>query len=256
MVTGASSGIGEAFAKRFAKENWNVILTARAIDKLNALSDELIQKHQIKTLVIQMDLSRPSACRQIFDKVKSSKIEIDCLVNNAGFGAVGRFTDRDIYRELEMVDVNVRAVLELTHLFLPGMIEQKHGFVINVSSTASFQPIPYLATYSATKAFVTSLSESLWAECQGTGVKVINLCPGRTKTNFGIVAGQKVTQHDIRPTQTSEAVVEDTFRAMRKNSPTVVTNPFDNLLRFVERFVSRKVVVSVAGKLAKRLGYR
>lgn len=256
LVTGASSGIGEAFARRFAREGWNVILVARSVDKLNELAEEFRRNHAVQTLVIGADLRVPTACRDIFEKVKGQGIFLDCLVNNAGFGTVGSFADIDLLRELEMVDVNVRAVLELTHHFLPQMIGRRKGTIINVSSTASFQPIPYLATYSATKAFVTSLSEALWGECRGTGVHVLNLCPGRTKTHFGKVAGQKIEgKNDFRPSQSPEAVVDMAFKALRKNNPTLVTNPLDNSLRFLERFVTRKFAVSTAAKIAKWVGY-
>ena len=256
LVTGASSGIGEAFAKRFAKDGWNVVLAARSVDKLNALAHDFTKSHGAKTLVIGTDLRLQTACRDIYEKTRAAGIQVDCLVNNAGFGAVGLFAEINCARELEMVDVNVRALLELTHLYLPEMIKRRSGTIINVSSTAGFQSIPYLATYSATKAFVTSLSEALWAECKGTGVRVLNLCPGRTKTNFGVVAGQKSNPRDIRPTQTVEEVVGLALKALKKNKPTVVTNPYDNTLRFLGRFLSRKFVVTVAGKLARRVGYR
>ncbi len=256
LVTGASSGIGEAFAKRFAKEGWRVVLVARSIDKLNALAHDFAKSYGVKTLVIGTDLRLQTACRDIYEKTRAAGIQVDCLVNNAGFGTVGEFSQIDCARELEMVDVNVRAVLELTHLFLPRMIERKKGWIVNVSSTAGFQPIPYLATYSATKAFVTILSEALWVECKDKGVQVLNFCPGRTKTNFAAAAGQKINHKDIRPTQTSEEVVDLAFEAMLKNKPTLVTNPYDNALLFLERFISRRFVVWVAGRLAKRMGYQ
>lgn len=256
LVTGASSGIGEVFTKRFARENWNVILTARSDSKLNELAGELESAYGIETLVIAADLRVPTACREIFKRVSDSGIQLDCLVNNAGFGTVGDFSKIDVTRELEMVDVNVKAVLELTHLFLPQMFQKKQGTVINVSSTASFQPIPYLTTYSATKAFVTSLSEALWYECKQNGVHVLNFCPGRTKTNFARAAGQNPNPKDFRPSQTSEEVVEMAFKAMKRKTMTLVTNPYDDFLRFFERFLPRKTVISIVGKLSKRMGYR
>lgn len=256
LVTGASSGIGEAFARRFAREGWNVVLVARSLEKLNQLAEELREAHKVETYVILADLRLPLACREINERIKAKGIILDCLVNNAGFGTVGPFSKVDFYRDLEMVDVNVRALLELTHLFLPGMMERKKGIIINVSSTASFQPIPYLATYAATKAFVTSLSEALWYECRGSGVRVLNFCPGRTKTNFGVVAGRKPGVKDIRPSQMPEEVVDQAFRAMRRNRPTMITNAYDRALCFLTRFFSRKFVVSAAGKLSGKMGYR
>ncbi len=256
LITGASSGIGEALARRFAKGGWNVILVARSVDKLNALAHELSAAHGVKTLVIGADLRVVTACRDIVEKIKAADVTLDCLVNNAGFGAVGAFEEISLLKQLEMIDVNVKALLELTHLFLPEMIQRKHGFIINVSSTAGFQPVPYLATYAATKAFVTIFSESLWAECKGSGVQVMNLCPGRTShTNFSVVSGKKENQNDWRPKQTAEEVADMAFRQMGKNRPTLSTNPCDNFLRFASRFVSRKCVALIAGKLSKRVGY-
>ena len=256
LITGASSGIGKAFAKRFAKDGWNVVLVARSVDKLNQLAGTLREKHSIQTLVIGADLAKPNACREVHEKVNHANIQINALVNNAGFGAVGTFTEVDLYRQLEMVDVNVRALLELTHLFLPKMVEKGEGWVINVSSTASFQAMPYFATYAATKAFVTFFSEALWMECRKTGVKVINFCPGRTKTNFGVVAGKKSNVHDFRLSQTAEEVVDHAIRAMSRNKPTVITNPLDRTLLWLERFCSRKFLVWIVEKLSKQMGYQ
>ena len=188
LVTGASSGIGEAFAKRFAADGWNVILTARSAPTLETLARSLTAQHAVRTLVIPADLAEESACLRIYQTVREADIHVDCLVNNAGFGAVGPFERIPLASQLDMVDVNVKSLLALTHLFLPGMKERRHGIILNVSSTASFQPIPFLNTYSATKAFVTSFSESLWAECLGTGVRVLNICPGKTRTNFAVRA--------------------------------------------------------------------
>lgn len=256
LITGASSGIGEAFAKRLARDSNNLVLVARSLEKLNQLADELKKQHSIEALVIQADLRDRSASRMIFNQTQSKKIFIHTLINNAGFGAVGDFSKIDRQWQLDMLDVNVYALTELTHLYLPAMLECQSGVILNVSSTASFQPVPYIATYAATKAFVTSLSESLWYECRKHGVQVLNFCPGRTKTNFGKVAGLKDNPRDWRPTQTSEEVVEMALKALQKNSPSLVTNPFDNTLRFISRFFSRKFVVTVAGKLAKQMRYQ
>ena len=255
LVTGASSGIGEAFAKRFAREGWNLILVARSIDKLHLLSSMLRDIYPVKTMTIQADLRKADACKKIYEELRVERIEVGALVNNAGFGAVGSFVWIDRIRQLEMVDLNVKALLELTHLFLPAMIERKDGIVINVSSTASFQAIPYFATYSATKAFVTAFSEALWAECRQSGVRVMNLCPGSTKTNFGRVAGKNEDISDWRPVQTADEVVDGAFRALANNKPTIVTNVFDNTLRFFERLLPRKWIVLITQKVAKRMGY-
>ena len=256
LVTGASAGIGEAFAKRFAQERWNVVLVARSIEKLNLLAETLKKEFSINALTIKADLSAPDSCEAVYKQITSKGIVIEGLINNAGFGAVGSFLAIERKRQLEMIDLNVRALLDLTHLFLPGMLERQNGLIINVSSTASFQAIPYFITYSATKAFVTLFTEGLWAEYRKQGIRVMNLCPGSTKTNFGVVAGKKEMVSDWRPNQTAERVVDDAFKAIKKNQPTIVTNFFDNTFRFFERLLPRKWVLLATQRVAERMGYR
>ena len=255
LVTGASSGIGEAFVKRFAREGWNVILVARSVDKLKLIAATLRDIYPVQMKVIQADLSAPESCKKIYDELQVERIQVSALVNNAGFGAVGSFLWVDRKRQLEMIDLNVKALLELAHLFLPGMVERKDGILINVSSTASFQAIPYFSTYCATKAFVTLFTEALWAEYRKDGIRVMNLCPGGTKTNFGRVAGKAETVADWRHMQTSDQVVDHAFKALTRDTPTVVTNIFDSILCFFERFFPRKWTVLITQAVTKHMGY-
>jgi short-subunit dehydrogenase len=256
LITGASSGIGESFARRFTKEGWDIILVARSRDKLEALALELSHAHGVQAWAIPSDLSEPQGWRGVTRQVEERGITLSGLVNNAGFGAVGCFHEMNLDQALEMVDLNIKALVALTHFFLPGMAARGRGLIINVSSTASFQPIPYFAMYAATKAFVTSFSEALWAEWRSCGVRILNFCPGRTNTNFRHAAGLVESPKDRRPSQTAEQVVDECFRALGgQGGPTVITGFPNRLLAWVQRFVPRRLLVLAVGQVAKRLGY-
>ena len=178
LVTGASYGIGAAFARRLAADGAHLILTARSQEKLAALAAELRQRHGIKVTVIAADLAQASAPQFIFDETQRQQLTVDLLINNAGFGAVGDFGWQPLERQLEMIQVNVTALVALAHLFVQPMLARRAGAIINLSSTAAFQGVPYFAVYSATKSFILNFSEALWAECRPYGVRVLALCPG------------------------------------------------------------------------------
>jgi len=189
LITGASSGIGMELARCFAADKSNLILIARNTDALEKLAAELREGFSIGVHVITADLSHPESPRKIFDEVKGRGLVVDVLVNNAGFGLHGSFAELPLQRQLEIIQVNVAALVALTGLFLPGMIERCHGGILNVGSVAGFLPGPNMAIYYASKAFVLSFSEALHEELRGsTGVCVSNLCPGPTETNFSKVA--------------------------------------------------------------------
>lgn len=242
LITGASSGIGEVFARRFAREGWNTVLVARSLDKLNTLARFLESENKVSTLVIGTDLVGREAPRYVYDQTKRSGIEIEGLVNNAGFGAAGKFQDVELERYLGMIDLNVRALVELTHLFLKDMLARKKGFILNVSSTACFQPIDYSSVYAATKAFVTSFSEALWMELKGSGIRVLNVCPGLTKTNFGNAAGGRDYRKEAIA-ELPEAVVETAFRALKGNRPTVISGWGNRVLVFLEQLIPHRVLL-------------
>jgi len=173
LITGASSGIGEVFARKLAARGDNVLLVARSEDKLMTLCNELGRINSIRAQYVAMDLSRPDAPTRLVAEAQKRDLEIDLLINNAGFGSMGDFAKLDLARELNMIDLNIRALVELTHRFLVPMRERKRGAIINVASTAGFQPVPFMATYAATKAFVLSFSEALWEENRPYGIKVM-----------------------------------------------------------------------------------
>ncbi len=190
LITGASRGIGAEIARVLCERGVAaLVLTARAQDELDALSRELkASRPDVRVEVIQADLSQADAPQQIWSETTRRGLTIDLLVNNAGFGATGAFESVALEKDAGMVAVNIDAVVKLTHLFLPAMLAQKRGGVINVASTAAFQPVPFMATYGATKAFVLSFSEALWAEAQdlkpGSDIRIVCLCPGNTESHF------------------------------------------------------------------------
>ena len=246
LITGASSGIGAAFARKLAARGRNVLLVARSEDKLIALCNELGRLTSIRAQYVALDLRKPDAADLLIEETKKRELEIEMLINNAGFGSMGDFVKLDLDRELQMIDLNVRTLIALTHKFLVPMRERKQGTIINVASTAGFQAVPYMATYAATKAFVLSFSEALWEENRLHGVHVMALCPGVTETNFFEAAD--IDRPPMRIVQTPEEVVDTALRALARHKSTVISG-WSNLLAVeAERFVPRNVVTKVAGK--------
>jgi short-subunit dehydrogenase len=188
LITGGSTGIGAEFARQLAARRARLVLVARRGERLRALGDELRAAHGIAVEGVAADLARPGAAARLGAAVQALGLGVDVLINNAGFGSYGAFDGQSRERQREQIDLNVGALVELTHEFLPG-IERAGGGVIHVASTAAFQPVPYMAVYGATKAFVLSFSEALWAELRPRGVRVLALCPGATDTPFFDVAG-------------------------------------------------------------------
>jgi uncharacterized protein len=189
LVTGASSGIGVELARELAKRGRGVTLVARRKDRLVELAKELTERHGIRAETVACDLSSPAARKRMMQTVDDRGLEVEVLVNNAGFGSAGRFQSLDADAELRMVRTNVEAVVDLCSTYVPDMVERGQGAVLNVASVAAYQPVPRQATYAATKAFVLSFTEGLHVDLKGTGVTATALCPGPTKTEFGEAAG-------------------------------------------------------------------
>lgn len=254
LVTGASSGIGETFARELANRKTNLVLVARSQDKLKQLASELSSKHQIKTEVIVQDLTEPGAGQVVFDRVQAQGLTIDLLINNAGFGDYGIFSDRDLSKQIEMVQLNITVLLELTGLFLLEMQQRGAGGIINLSSIAGFQPLPYMSVYAATKAFVLNFSEALWAENKDLGVHILAVCPGPTESEFFKRADFPDTfaNGNVNSMASSEEVVKQALKAMDKKQSTLVTGGIGNqLLVNVPRFVPRDLLVSAVEKQFK-----
>ena len=193
LITGASSGLGAELARQLAARHANLVLTARSVERLGAVAEELRTRHGVTVHVIPVDLAEPGGPARLIAEVESLGVAVDHLVNNAGFGSLGRFVRTRLERETEMVRLNCEALVCLTRHFLPGMIERKRGGVIQLSSTAGHQPTPFFSTYGATKAFVLSFAAALSAELEGTGVRMMAFCPGPVPTGFQKAAGLVIT---------------------------------------------------------------
>jgi short-subunit dehydrogenase len=248
LITGASSGIGLELAKCFANEGCHLVLVARNEATLTTLAVELVQKNKIEAVILPADLSQPDAPKQIFDQLAAKKIHVDVLVNNAGFGLHGSFNELPLDRQLEIVKVNVTALVELTGLFLPQMIQRRTGGILNVGSVAGFVPGPYMAIYYASKAFVQSFSEALAEELSDTGVTVNVLCPGPTTTNFSQVArGGKIRA--IQTKAMTAAEVAQYGHSAFRNAKTVAIPGLKNQImvlatRFSPRHFVRRLIKS------------
>lgn len=250
LITGASSGIGEAFARKLAILGRNVLLVARSEDKLINLCNELGRTNSIRAQYLVTDLSQPDVGARIFEETQQRGLVIDMLVNNAGFGSFGDFSKLELARELSMIDLNIKSLVDLTHRFLVPMREMKQGVIINVASTAGFQPVPFMATYAATKAFVLTFSEALWEENRPFGVHVMALCPGVTETNFFEAArGQKPP---ARVAQTPDQVVDAAIAGLRRRKNVVISGFSNMMVVESERFLPRSLVVRVAGKMMRK----
>ena len=245
LITGASSGIGAAFARKLAALGRNVFLVARSEDKLIALCNELGRLTSIRAQYMVVDLTQADGRLQLFEETRKRELEVDTLINNAGFGSMGDLAKLDRERELEMIELNVTAVVDLTYRFLGPMRERRRGTIINVASTAAFQPVPYMATYAATKAFVLSFSEALWDENRMHGIHVMALCPGVTETNFFEAAG--IDRPPMRTVQTPEEVVETALRALPRKKSLVISGWANWFVVEAERFLPRAAVTKVAG---------
>lgn len=249
LITGASSGIGEAFARRLAEEKHNLVLVARSENKLHELCDELMLEHEITAHYVALDLIDFEADRRLYDETEKNGLEIDWLINNAGFGSMGDFAELDLERELEMIGLNVQALVAVTHRYLRKMRERRNGTIINVSSSASFQPIPYMATYAATKAFVTSFSEAIAAENRHLGITITALCPGPTETNFFNAAHAEPFQ--AKGMQTAEEVVETALEGVRRGKARVISGWTNYLGATLGNFIPNSLITRVIANVLR-----
>ncbi len=215
LITGASTGIGKEMAYIHAEGGGELIIVARNLEKLNALKKELEEKYGVKVMVIAKDLTSPTAPNEIFEEVKKAGIEVDYLINNAGFGGRGKFHERDWQQDLDMINLNVVALTALTRLFLPGFVKRNSGKILNVSSTASFLPGPLQAVYYATKAYVTYFSNAIAEELHDTNITVTTLMPGPTESEFARVSGMDKTDLFDKPVS-AKKVAKDGYDAMLK----------------------------------------
>jgi uncharacterized protein len=241
LITGASSGIGLELARCFAADGCRLVLVARNQDALEKLAEELRLQNKIEAVVFPADLSLPESPKKIFAELAAQKISVDILVNNAGFGAHGNFVEMELSRQMEMLQVNIAALTELTGLFLPGMIRRKHGGILNVGSVAGFLPGPGMAVYYATKAFVVSFTEALSEELSGTNLKFSVLCPGPTESNFGNVARGNKVRHVKTAKMSAKAVAIHGHRAFRKGKIIAVPGLQNKFFVFMTRLLPRQL---------------
>src|SRR6202142_4511791 len=223
LITGASFGIGLEFARIFARAGYNLVLAARSADRLRQLASELEKAHSVRSLILATDLTEPGASAYVLDQTTRAAIEVDVLVNNAGFGQYGMFAENDLEECLRQIQLNVTTLTHLTRLFLPVMIALKSGRILNVASTAAFQPGPLMAVYFATKAYVLHFSEALANELHGTGVSVTCLCPGATATEFHKRANASAMNLLKFGKMDARTVAEDGYRALVARKPVIIS---------------------------------
>lgn len=252
LITGASGGLGLSFVNIFAKDGYDLVLVARNSDRLEKIKSEIEKKFNVKAIVVAKDLCKPEGVQEVFDETQKAGIHVDVLVNNAGFGDFGEFYKSDISKQIRMVDLNCTALMHLSYLYLPQMIEKGEGNILNVDSIASFQPGPLMSTYYATKAFVLSFSQAIHRELKGTGVKVTALCPGPIKTNFdaaadlgesGLFKNLKVWDPDV--------VAEFGYKNMKKGKAVCVCGFVNKIIVFANRLAPRSIVREMVYHLQK-----
>ncbi|WP_414564327.1 MULTISPECIES: SDR family NAD(P)-dependent oxidoreductase [unclassified Anabaena] len=253
LITGASSGIGKAFAQELAARKINLVLVSRSEEKLHQLAKQLQEQYQIQVDVIVKDLTESDASDVVFDATKTKNLTIDLLINNAGFGDYGDFAERDRERQIKIVQLNILALVDLTHKFLPLMRQRRSGSIINVSSITAFQPIPYLSVYAASKAFILSFSEALWAENRPYGVRVLVTCPGPIETNFFAEANFPPTLlGNVDKAYSSKEVVCQSLQALENGQPTLIMGDITTQIRStLARLVPRKILLSLLAKQFK-----
>jgi short-subunit dehydrogenase len=247
LITGGSGGIGLEIAKVLARSEFDLVLVARKRDTLEAAAGQLEGKHDVKVHVFAADLRRSDAPETIFDFLHNENIPVEVLVNNAGFGLGGEFSETDLQRELEMIQVNITALTQLTKLFLPAMIKRKSGRILNVASTAAFQPGPLMAVYYATKAYVLSFSEALAEELRHSGVTVTALCPGPTRTDFAASAQVKSSRlYSAFGTADAADVAEYGVNAMMHGRRVAIPGIKNKIIAQANRFTPRAVTAKVS----------
>ncbi len=250
LITGASSGIGMELARIHAKNGGDLVIVARDQKKLDALKKELEKKYGVNVLVIVKDLSQQKATQEVYYEVVKSKIEINCLINNAGFGGMGKFHERDWSQDEAMIQLNIVALSSLTRYFLPDFIKRKNGKIMNVSSTAALFPGPLQAVYYATKAYVQSFSLAISEEVRGSGVTVTAVMPGATETDFGKRSGMDKTVL-FKKTHSAKKVAQDAYNGMMKGKLTVLTglSPGQRIMLKLSPFFSMRMKLKTIKKL-------
>ncbi len=247
LITGASAGIGAELAAQLAAAGAHLVLTARRKDRLEELAAKLHAAHGAKVEMIPADLARPETPDALYAFTQGKGIAVEVLVNNAGFGAYGAFTEIDLRRQLEMMQVNMAAVVHLTYLYLPAMVARRRGDILILASTAGFQAVPYISTYAATKSFDLFFAEALAEEVRPFGVHVTALCPGATSTEFQQVAGQP--DYAFRSAEPPDAVARVGLEALAAGKPLIISGTRNKMMMVSQRLAPRRLVTAMAGRM-------
>jgi short-subunit dehydrogenase len=243
LITGASSGIGRAFAERLAADGADLVLVARRTDTLEALAAELRARHSASVAVIAKDLNDRNAAETLVAELKDRRITVDALINNAGLGIHGDLGTASLQSAMTQIAVNINSLTALSTLLLPEMLTRGSGAIVNVASTAGFQPVPHMAVYSASKAYVLTFTRALWRETRGTGVDVLALCPGATETAFFATAGEAAS---VGSRRTPEQVVETGLRALRRGQPSVVDGRGNAFVSWIAPRLPERLALNIA----------
>jgi short-subunit dehydrogenase len=250
LITGASTGIGREFAYLCAHAGYDVVLTARSQPRLEELAADVRQRTGRKAFPLSADLADPDAPRQLYKQVTDLEVMVEVLINNAGFGLLGRFWELDEAEQMQMVHLNMGALTHLTRLFLPDFVARRRGYILNVASTAAFQPGPLMSVYYASKAYVVSFSEALHNEARDYGVKVTCLCPGPTATEFDKRSGASATKlFKQGNTMSALSVAQIGWDALQADRPLVVAGAMNALMAFLTRFAPRQFTASMARRM-------
>jgi short-subunit dehydrogenase len=250
LITGASTGIGREFAYLCAHAGYDVVLTARSEARLEELAGDVRQRTGRKAFSISIDLANPASPSQLYRQVAELDVAVEVLINNAGFGLVGRFWELDESEQMQMIQLNIGALTHLTRLLLPDFIARRRGYILNVASTAAFQPGPLMSVYYASKAYVVSFSEALHNEAHDHGVKVTCLCPGPTKTEFDKRSGASGTKlFKDGNAMSALSVAQIGWNALQANKSLVVAGELNALMAFLTRFAPRQLAASIARRM-------
>jgi len=252
LITGASSGIGDELARLFARHGHPLVLSGRRTDRLQALASQLQREYGVSVTVLTKDLAVPGAADELHAELKQLGLSVDCLVNNAGFGLYGFFAESNLSDQLQIIQVNLTALTHLSRLVLPDMIARRRGRILNVASTAAFQPGPLMSIYYATKAFVLSFSEALADELRGTGVTVTALCPGPTSTEFHARSGIGETPLGRTVRMSAERVAREGYRGMLAGQPLVIPGLRNRLLATLVRWLPRRMVTRFVRRIQEK----
>jgi uncharacterized protein len=256
LITGASGGIGLELAKVFAQNGWNLVLVARTVAKLESIAQTLEGQYKVDVLVVPKDLMQPKAADELYSELGRKGVQVTALVNNAGFATYGPFDELELERELQMIQLNITTLTHLTRLFLPHMKARKQGYILNISSTAAFQPGPLMAVYYASKAYVLSFSEAIAEELRESGIKVSTLCPGPTESGFQERAAMQDSRLvKGRALMSATRVAEAGYQGLINGQRVVVPGWMNGVLAFSARFIPRGIDTRIVKMMQSRTGH-